>query len=73
MIIIINIFQKLLAMTVLFKAKEAEQTFITTSYQSTGPPSRLLHFKAQQILLWYPRQTIKRVICFIFEMLHFNV
>lgn len=35
------------------------------------PPRRFLHVKAQQMLLWYPRQTIKRVICFIFEMLHF--
>lgn len=66
MIPIINIFQKLSAMTVLFKAKEAEQTFVTTSYQSTDPPRRFLHVKAQQMLLWYPRQTIKRVICFIF-------
>lgn len=72
MIIIIDIFQKLSAMTVLFKEKEAKQTFITTYYQSTGPPSRFLHVKAQQMLLWYPRQTIKRVICFIFEMLQIN-
>lgn len=70
MIPIINIFQKLSAMTVLLKIER--RTFITTSYQSTDPPRRFLNVKAQQMLLWYPRQTIKRVICFIFEMLQFN-